>query len=167
MVVAMVLALGLAGCDEGGSGEGDEIDDEGQAPGGSECVLGDSEFEIVESSIEGRTLRLTVEYAGGCAEHEFEAWWGGVLAPSDPPIVPVELQHYGKGETCSDLVEDEVAIDLTAVEAASTESVRVQIVVGEGGLDTLLEVEYRPPAGETQIPDEALEINRQCGTITS
>jgi hypothetical protein len=166
LVVAMVLVLAPAACDEGGSGEGDEIDDDGEAPGGSECVLGDRAFEIVEDSIEGRTLRLTVEYAGGCSEHEFAAWWGGVSAPSDPPIVPIELQHYGKGESCSDVVRDEVAIDLTAVDGVATSSLRVQIVVGQGGTDTLLEVEYTPPEAATEVPDEALVINRQCGTIS-
>jgi hypothetical protein len=172
LLVAALAAVAACGDGDRDAADGDQdaadrpIEPDGADDVAPACVLGDRPFVVASQAIEGRVLRLQVAYAGGCAEHAFEVWWSGVIAPSDPPIVPLEVQHHGNGDECSDAIEDEVAIDLTELDAvAGGGPVRVQIVVGEGGTDTLLEVLYSPPGEPTDVPAMALPIDLDCGTI--
>lgn len=157
-MILVMVALAAASCNE---------EEEGAAAEGDECAVGDHAFAIVDQEIDGRVLRLQVEYTGGCEEHAFEVWWGGAVATSDPPVVPLEIQHHGNGDTCQRLVREEIAIDLRALDEVGTEAIRLQLVVGEGGAQTLLEILYVVPEGPTEVPpEEAFSINRDCTTIT-
>jgi hypothetical protein len=128
------------------------------------CELGDASFTVTDHTLDGDVLTLDVEYAGGCADHEFDVWWGGALAPSIPPVLPLEVQHYSNGDSCEAIVTDTIAIDLSSL-AAVDDELRIQIVVGEQGTQTLLEVLYSVADVTGDIPTNAIPIEHECGTI--
>lgn len=59
------------------------------------------------------TLRLTVTYSGGCAQHDFELCWEGEFLTSDPAQVHFWLLHEPHGDACKKLVTEERVFDLS------------------------------------------------------
>ena len=130
-------------------------------------MVSTDEFSIQSHSLQGQLLTLDLQYTGGCEEHDFEVWWGGVTSASDPPIVPLELQHDAHGDACEALIEEQIVVDLSALDdvPSSTPNLRLQLVVGEGGTSTLVEVSYDRPGSASAAPADALSIDTECGTI--
>jgi hypothetical protein len=140
--VGLVLAFGA--CDA-------------RAPAGEEpgCVEGTDPFTITDHALEGRALRLAVEYAGGCEDHTFAVWWSGAFAPSNPPMITLELQHHARGDSCEALISDEILIDLSEIEQLTNTA---WLGLAPTGVSVLVELPEEP----TPIPPEALAINRVC-----
>ncbi len=130
----------------------------------SVCVGGDNALTVTSTSIEDDQLTVQVEYTGGCEEHDFEVWWGGVYAPSIPPVLPLEIQHYANGDTCEALVQDSFKIDLAALFELQIPKIRLQLMLGEGGGTTLTEVLYETSRPGTTT-DSGIAIRTECGTI--
>ncbi|MCP4445783.1 MAG: hypothetical protein GY811_10640 [Myxococcales bacterium] len=127
------------------------------------CEPGDDPFTISQASIVGNLLTIDVEYTGGCEKHEFEFWWGGSYGTSDPPLVPLEIQHRGNGDGCKALISDRLLIDLTTLSEIGGESLRLQLVTGLGAVvyDELVYDDSQESVGDSTV----LPIRTECGRI--
>ncbi len=113
LVAVLIAAFFLAGC---GSDDSDDSDD----TGASVIMVGsplpgdraEDPFTIGEAVIEGDTLHLSVSYKGGCREHGFDLLAGSFLE-SNPVQVDVMLSHNAHGDTCGELISEELAFDLS------------------------------------------------------
>ncbi len=129
------------------------------------CQLAADPLALASADIRGRTLTLQVEYTGGCEDHAFEAWWGGSVAPSVPPVVPLEIQHDANGDTCRVNVQDVVVIDLSALDALPDDQMRISLLMGDGGAVTLGTIDYVAPDDTVTPAPEAMPIDTSCGTV--
>lgn len=68
--------------------------------------------EIVAAEVRGNTLALTVQYGGGCAEHDLSVESAGPLLKSLPPKQPLRVVHRTPGDACRALIQKELEIDL-------------------------------------------------------
>jgi hypothetical protein len=131
-----------------------------------ECPVGLAPLTITETEVRDHYVRLVVEYGGGCEDHEFAVWWTGVLAPSIPPLIPLEVQHYDFGDSCEALITDELWIDLSAIHRPGIDEAQVQFVMGTGGAgNTLGAVDYVVAAPAEPPSDDVIAIDRSCGVI--
>lgn len=60
---------------------------------------------------EGRTLRVTVTYLGGCGSHGLDLCWNSEVLTSSPGQVRLMLLHDPQGDTCQEAVTEELAFD--------------------------------------------------------
>ena len=150
--LALILLV-VAGCS--GGDDGDEFE------------LGTAEFEVVGHQLEGALLRLDVRYSGGCEEHSFHVCWGGILSPSDPPQIPIEVNHYNNGDSCEALITESLYIDLSEIDQVATGGADVSIVLPVGGIGirSLYGFFYEPGDPFGTSPEEPLVIDRNCGVI--
>ena len=77
--------------------------------------LPDDQATITSARLEGRTLRLTLQYGGGCATHRFALVSGTALGESYPPYTLLRLAHDGNGDPCDALITREVEVDLSPI----------------------------------------------------
>ncbi|MEM7282439.1 MAG: hypothetical protein AAF438_12515 [Pseudomonadota bacterium] len=70
-------------------------------------------LKIVEATVEGSQLLLTVEYSGGAKEHDFALYCGRAIAKSMPPQASVFLSHNAHGDLAKALIRKELQFDLT------------------------------------------------------
>ena len=70
-------------------------------------------FTVAASRIVGDELRLTVQYGGGCAEHEFTLIGPLTLVEEDPTPVTLYLNHRANGDRCKAYITKEITFDLT------------------------------------------------------
>jgi len=152
----------LLACDESSS---PDAGDSSSPDSGGSCTPGDAPFTIDEATIAGRTLTVTVSYSGGCEEHDFVAWWSGALGTSAPPMVPLDLVHYGHGDSCEAALTEDVLIDLGVFDTEPWDEVRLQILPN-GNTSGSVEVLYTKSPG-TPPTDGALAIDTSCGTTGS
>lgn len=82
------------------------------APLATAPVMPEAPCEIVAASIDGDLLFLTVEYGGGCAEHEVTVESAGPLMKSLPPKQPLRVVHRTQGDPCRALIQQSLEIDL-------------------------------------------------------
>jgi hypothetical protein len=69
--------------------------------------------EIKKVSLEGNTLRLSISYSGGCADHEFSLIGSKMISKSSPPQRGVTLFHNSNSDSCRELIEEEIAFDIS------------------------------------------------------
>ena len=132
------------------------------------CRPGTTPVTVVSSEVVDHYVRLDLQFAGGCAEHAVAVWWTGVGAPSNPPLIPLELQHYDGGDRCEALLSESIWIDVSPVHRAGGPSARLNFVMGTGGSDgQLATIEY-PFDGPAAPPvADVIEIDESCGVIGS
>ena len=149
--LALILVV-VAGCSGG-------VDDD--------FVIGSAEFEVVGHKLDGALLRLDVRYSGGCEEHDFRVCWGGILAPSDPPQIPIEVNHYNHGDSCEALITESLYIDLSEIDdvAAGGADVSIVLPVGGIGIRSLYGFFYEPGDDFGTSPEEPLVIYRGLGSL--
>jgi hypothetical protein len=70
---------------------------------------------ITSAQVEGQTLRLVVEYGGGCATHRFALVAGTDFGESLPPYTLLRLAHDGSGDLCRALVTRQLEVDLSPI----------------------------------------------------
>lgn len=165
LVAASPLALLVAsGCD--GEPCDDVVEDCGA---GDRCVPGVDPVETPAShELRDHYVRLDLVYEG-CADDELAIWWSGIAAPSDPPSVPLELQHH-RGE-CSTPVSRSVWVDLWELHSVSRSWMSVSFVMGTGELyneggETIVFFPYEYEGPQVAPPDdEVIAIDRACGLI--
>lgn len=143
------------------------IDAGGQDAGQPElCPAGDAPVTITQTSLEGSLLTLQLEFGGGCKTHSFSIGWSGVIADSDPPHVPLELNHYGHNDPCLAVSSKSIVIDLSGIDSTLSPA-WIDLVDPEGkviaGSTSVL---YEGPKAGESIPDDALEIRRECAHAT-
>jgi hypothetical protein len=120
--LAAMLLIVSAGCDVGDpcrtscdpdAGDGiimfDDMDD---------ITLHTDQATITVIGIVGNTLCLTVQYSGGCRDHEFELYGMNAFLESYPPQAPIYLSHDANGDACEALITTELEFDLTPLRNA-------------------------------------------------
>ncbi len=73
------------------------------------------DYVLEDIAIEGDVLVLTVQYGGGCTNHEFKLMWNGLSTESIPGIVGFSLYHDAKGDLCYALPTKKLRFDLSSV----------------------------------------------------
>lgn len=68
---------------------------------------------ITDANVDGRILRLGVEFTGGCAEHRFDLYATGPIIETLPLQASVLLVHDGRGDTCNETVSKTLRFRLT------------------------------------------------------
>jgi hypothetical protein len=71
------------------------------------------------------TLRIAVEYGGGCKEHFFNLIIDSSLFVSEPAQVNLWLSHDANGDACKALVHDTLLFDLTSLGTSQALGLRV------------------------------------------
>lgn len=69
-------------------------------------------FELVEATVEGDLLILTVSYSGGCEPHGFALWALEPYEKTLPPRHPLFLRHQANGDMCEAYITRELRFDL-------------------------------------------------------
>jgi hypothetical protein len=79
-----------------------------------ETKIQSKEFTIKNAVINGNILELEVTYFGSCQAHDFICTGSTMISKSLPPIRSIQLVHYGKEDSCKELVTELLKIDITA-----------------------------------------------------
>lgn len=160
-------AIPLLGILSTGCGEGEPCDDVLEDCGPDDrCVPGTDPVDTPATyEVRDHFVRLDLSYQG-CMEDELAVWWSGVWAPSDPPGVPLELQHH-RGD-CSTQVSRSIWIDLWELHRASREwSVAIFLrPPGDPGSALVAGFPYAYEGPPVTPPEgEVLSIDPGCGLI--
>lgn len=87
-------------------------------------------FNILEQNINGDTLKLVVEYGGGCKDHVFTMNTNSARMKSMPPKLNLWLEHESNDDNCRALITESLFFDLKPIRYNPSQSV-VIIVNGE------------------------------------
>jgi|GEM_PF-1803562 len=161
------LALAFAtGCAGGGPSPDPDAGDAPVADGGDPsdagpdtCEPHDDEFTISQVTVSRDFLTVDVSYSGGCEDHDFRIGWDGIMATSEPGIVPVEIHHNANGDSCEAEVQDTLHIDLSGF----TPPVRLDLLLSDGA--TLDSVLYEGTEPEADLPDDLLPVEAECSFL--
>jgi hypothetical protein len=94
-------------------------------------------FAVNDARIEGSTLVMDVSYSGGCAKHDFDLYWDGLIAETFPARASFRLVHDANGDFCEAFISSDVRhFDLSVLGAGHT---LIGLDVGSG---TTLVLEY-------------------------
>lgn len=69
-------------------------------------------FDLKEVKVEDLELLITVSYAGGCKQHEFEIIWPEVITMVYPPDFGVVLMHDSNDDNCEAYLTETLVFDL-------------------------------------------------------
>lgn len=71
---------------------------------------------LINATVEGDCLKLTLQYGGGCEEHQVDL---ALILPEcgTPPLPPptFEIRHNSKGDACKALITKEYSFDLSGI----------------------------------------------------
>ena len=95
-------------------------------------------FSIVDASVDGDSLRATVQYGGGFRDHTFRLGSEGAATKSLPRQLRIRIEHEGQGDPGRALITKDVALDLFPLRDPS----QGRIVLLLGGWDAPLEYVY-------------------------
>ncbi len=73
--------------------------------------------QIIQTTIAGDSLGITVRYGGGCETHEFQLVTDGSVMESFPPQVALRLLHNANNDRCKALETREVSFDIAPLKA--------------------------------------------------
>jgi hypothetical protein len=71
-----------------------------------------SQYAIESVKRVNNTLKINVNYSGGCKEHNFDIVWDGVVNLAYPGKVNLIVKHNSNGDSCKGLVHDVIEVDL-------------------------------------------------------
>lgn len=116
--MARLLILGsivIAACTSRGAGVDLAAGDEADPVVVSRACRGapDDPLNLTAMTVEGETLRVGVQYGGGCAAHAFAACWDGTVLDTAPPRLRLVVHHDGNGDACDALLSHDVLIDVS------------------------------------------------------
>lgn len=73
-------------------------------------------ISIISAKVDGDCLKLTLQYGGGCKEHQVDL---ALIQPEcgTPPLPPptFEIRHNANGDACKALVTKEYSFDLKGI----------------------------------------------------
>lgn len=71
---------------------------------------------LISATVEGDCLKLTLQYGGGCEEHQVDL---ALILPEcgTPPLPPptFEIRHDAKGDACKALITKDYSFDLSGI----------------------------------------------------
>ena len=100
----------------------EELTNSGECPGYVELnysnynSLSTDPITIIKAKIDGDCLVLTLQYGGGCKEHQVDL---ALILPEcgTPPLPPTtfEIRHNAKGDACKALVTKDYSFDISGI----------------------------------------------------
>lgn len=102
----------------------------------NEIKVANDPFDLIDASISGDSLMLSVRYGGGCSEHVF-ALDAGPMLKSLPPKQLISVSHNANGDNCRALIQKTIGFDLSSFQGSPR---GITIIVLDG---TELVYEYR------------------------
>ena len=70
-------------------------------------------YNILSVSLTNNLLSLTINYQGGCAEHEFDLIGSSFIMKSLPPKRGLKLYHHPSEDDCRELVQKTLIFDIS------------------------------------------------------
>jgi hypothetical protein len=95
-------------------------------------AIGDTYCSVSHAVVAGDKLLMQVTYGGGCARHDFQLDWNGVIRESFPPGVTLTLTHNGHNDPCKALLTEELEFDLSVVEGLPQERMIITLLAPDG-----------------------------------
>ncbi len=140
LLLVLLLALPMAGCspnldnddddsvgdDDDTTGDDDDVGDDDDTSGDDNGVrrceqIGPVNFDVIDWSISGDLMEMTVGYSGGCEDHDFQICWDGAFMESWPVQASLVPQDYGPPDPCLAFVTETHTFDLTPLSDAWSE----------------------------------------------
>lgn len=75
-------------------------------------IIESDAFNLINVEIEDLELLITVSYAGGCKQHEFEVIWPEAITLIYPPDFGVVLIHESNDDSCEAFLTETLVFDL-------------------------------------------------------
>jgi hypothetical protein len=75
-------------------------------------------LSVVDASIMGDELLLSVSHGGGCLDHFYGTCWNGSFAESDPVQASLQVNHEDNDDPCDAIVMQDLSFDLTPMRDA-------------------------------------------------
>lgn len=86
---------------------------------GSELSRGMPPFKdpllSLKAMVQEDCLRMTAEYSGGCAEHDFDLYWDGEWERTKPPVAHLYLSHNAHGDACEAIKAQKIGFALQQI----------------------------------------------------
>jgi|GEM_PF-5914085 len=76
----------------------------------------DAGFTLEKVARDGSDLVVDLRTGGGCGAHHFDVCWNGLVQPSAPPMIGLELTQQSN-DVCEALLTLEVRIDTSTLRA--------------------------------------------------
>ncbi len=71
-------------------------------------------FTLIDVHVDDMNmLHLTVEYGGGCKQHEFKILGSKAILKSLPAQRPIMITHNANGDHCRAIVREEILVDIS------------------------------------------------------
>lgn len=75
-------------------------------------IIESDTFSLIDVKVEDLELLITVSYAGGCKQHEFDIIWPEVITLIYPPDFGVVLMHESNNDDCEAFFTETLVFDL-------------------------------------------------------
>lgn len=69
-------------------------------------------FKMNHVKKEGELLKINLSYGGGCAQHNFEILWDGIIYTDDPCYMNLMVIHSGNGDLCEAYITETIEVNL-------------------------------------------------------
>ncbi|MES2799956.1 MAG: hypothetical protein V4638_08065 [Bacteroidota bacterium] len=77
--------------------------------------LDSAPFEVQSAKIVDNSLFLTIQFSGGCQEHDFQLIGSPAISKSLPPIRSMQLYHNSNNDACRGVLTKELEFDISAL----------------------------------------------------
>lgn len=115
----LLLILGftgllLSGCQTSVSGDHDTEWSFLSGPGSDSMLKTSDSFVVDSARVQGDSLILFVQYAGGCKEHAFTPYGSDYILKSEPPQIDLWFHHDANEDHCKALINRRLAFNVNA-----------------------------------------------------
>lgn len=145
LLILTILTLAFSSCKNTESVTGS--DESNQNTAYLSDVIENDDFDdpcnILEVSISKNTMRLIVNYSGGCSSHEFQLAGSSSVMKSFPPKRNVSLLHNGNNDLCKMLVTDTVTFNIESL--SNDKNPGSEIILNLKGWETPISYTYVKP----------------------
>lgn len=80
-----------------------------------------STVQIKNASVKENVLMLSIQYSGGCKDHDFDLMFTGNYMKSLPPKAELTLVHDGNDDMCRKLIMDNLYFSLKEIQTTGNE----------------------------------------------
>ncbi|MCC6600636.1 MAG: hypothetical protein IT223_08155 [Crocinitomicaceae bacterium] len=82
-------------------------------------------FELLAIKVEGDSLKVDVQYGGGCREHDFSLHTNLQYLKSLPPQLNLYLEHENHDDNCRALISKTLSFEISAIRHSGVRVVKV------------------------------------------
>lgn len=81
-----------------------------------------NDFNITEANVIDDTLKVNVQYSGGCNRHDFYAY----IKEQKKDTITINLLHNNNGDVCRALKEETIWFDLISLKSKTTKFIKIE-----------------------------------------